>query len=270
MGENEYSTILWQVRDHVGWLTLNRPDKHNAFDMIMCDEVAEVWDRARRDDDVHVVVVTAAGDKAFCTGIDRDFVPSAEEGTADYEFTPYTYDDPGLRLGPRANRCWKPVIAAVNGMAAGGAFYLLGEVDFIIASKSATFFDPHLTYGMPAVYEPMSMMRRMPFGEVMRMTLMGNHERLSAERAHQIGLVSEVVPADELTAAAAWVAERIASQPTGATVATVRALWAARELTPGTAEDLGAVLLHLGMTEESLDEGARMFASGRRTEPRIR
>lgn len=270
MSGDDYSTILWEVRDHVGWLTLNRPEKYHAFDMVMCDEIADVWARVRRDDDVHVVVLTATGDKAFCTGIDRDFVPSSAEGTADYEFTPFTYDDPGLRLGPRANRCWKPVIAAVNGMACGGAFYLLGEVDFIIAADHATFFDPHLTYGMPAVYEPMTMMRRMPFGEVMRMTLLANHERLSAQRAHQIGLVSEVVPADELVDAATWAAQAIASQPTGPTVATVRTLWAARELAPGTAEDLGAVLLNLGMTEEALDEGAKVFSSGRRVEPRTR
>lgn len=268
MGDTAYSTILWDVHDHVGWLTLNRPDRYNAFDMTMCDEIADVWARVRHDDDIHVVVLTAAGDKAFCTGIDRDFVPA--KGGVDYTFTPYTYDDPGLRLGPRANRCWKPVIAAVNGMACGGAFYLLGEVDFIIAADHATFFDPHLTYGMPAVYEPMVMMRRMPFAEVMRMTLLANHERMSAQRALQIGLVSEVVPASELRAAVTWAAEAIASQPTAATVATVRALWAARDLPQGTAEDLGAVMLNLGMSEESLAEGANVFASGTRIEPRTR
>lgn len=102
------------------------------------------------------------------------------------------------------------------------------------------------------------------------MTLLGNHERLSAARAHQVGLVSEVVPAAELTAAATWAAEVIASQPPAATVATVRSLWAARELAPGTAEDLGAVLLHLGMSKESLDEGAAAFSSEKRIEPRTR
>ncbi|HET8930981.1 MAG TPA: enoyl-CoA hydratase/isomerase family protein [Acidimicrobiales bacterium] len=268
MHTSNHSTIIWEVRDHVGWLTLNRPEKYNAFDLAMCDEIAEVWATARRDDDVRVVVVTAAGDKAFCTGIDRDFVP-ADDGV-DYDFTPYTYDDPGRQLGPRANRCWKPVIAAVNGMACGGAFYLLGEADFIIAADHATFFDPHLTYGMPAVYEPMAMMRRMPFGEVMRMTLLANHERMSATRAHQIGLVSEVVPADELLERATWAADAIASQPPGATVATVRSLWAAREMAPGTAEELGAVLLGLGMTKESMDQGSEVFSSGQRIEPRVR
>ena len=268
MSDDPYTTIRWEQRGAVGWVTLDRPERHNAFDLTMCEELADVWARVRSDDSIHVVVLTASGDKAFCTGIDRDFIPS-QDGV-EYQFSPFTYDDPGRQLGPRANRCWKPVIAAVNGMACGGAFYLLGEVDFIIAADHATFFDPHLTYGMPTVYEPMTMLRRMPFGELMRMTLLGNHERLSAARAHQVGLVSEVVPASELEARATWAAEAIASQPLEPTVATVRALWAARELAPGTAEELGSVLLNLGMSAESLDEGQQAFASGRRTTPNVR
>ena len=90
------------------------------------------------------------------------------------------------------------MIAAVNGMACGGAFYMLGEVEFVIAAEHATFFDPHVTYGMTAAFEPMHMLQKMPFHEIMRLSLLGNHERLSAKRAYEIGLVSEVVPADEL------------------------------------------------------------------------
>lgn len=264
----DFETIIWDQRGAVGWVTLDRPERYNAFNKTMCDELSSLWAALRTDDSVRAVVITATGDKAFCTGIDREFVPS--EGGATYEFSPFHYDDPGRSLGPRSNELWKPVIAAVNGMACGGAFYLLGEVDFIIAADHATFFDPHLTYGMPAVYEPLSMMRRMPFGELMRMTLLANHERMSAQRAHQIGLVSEVVPASELQAAATWAAEAIASQPLEPTMATVRTLWAGRELAPAQAQDLGAVLLNLGMSAESLDEGQRAFSSGQRVEPRIR
>ena len=126
------------------------------------------------------------------------------------------------------------MIAAVNGMACGGAFYLLGEADILIAADHATFFDPHVTYGMPAVFEPALMLHRMPFGEVMRMTLLGNHERISAARALEIGLVTEVVPAGR----------RCRPRPTGsprpshrspptAVQASLRSLWAARELTRG-------------------------------------
>ena len=268
MSDRTYQTIIWDQEDAVGRVTLDRPDRHNAFDKVMCDELADLWGELRHDDTVSVVVLTASGDKAFCTGIDRDFVPA--EGGADYDFSPFTYDDPGKLLGPRANELWKPVIGAVNGMACGGAFYLLGECDFLIAAEHATFFDPHVTYGMPAVFEPMAMLRRMPFGEVMRMTLTGNHERLSAARAFETGLVSEVVPATELADAAMRVAAAIASQPLEPLMATVRTLWAAREVPPTVAASLGNSLLNLGMSEQSLDEGSKVFSSGRRIEPRIR
>jgi enoyl-CoA hydratase/carnithine racemase len=268
MSDPSYDTIRYAQDGAVATVTLHRPERHHAFDQVMCDELSSVWSRVRHDDSVSVIVLTASGDQAFCTGIDRDFVPS--EGGVDYDFTPYTYDDPGKLLGPRANEVWKPVIGAVNGMACGGAFYLLGECDFLIAAEHATFFDPHVTYAMPAVFEPMLMLRRMPFGEVMRMTLSGNHERLSARRAYEVGLVSQVVPGAELPHTAATVAAEIASQPLGALMATVRTLWAAREVPPVVAESLGNTFLHLGMTEAALDEGSRVFASGARIEPRIR
>jgi enoyl-CoA hydratase/carnithine racemase len=222
----------------------------------------------RDDDSVRAVVVTAAGDKAFCTGIDRSEVP-ADDG-ADYAFDPLTYRDPGGRLGPRSNGCWKPVVAAVNGMACGGAFYLLGEVDIIVAADHATFFDPHVTYGMPAVFEPALMLHRMPFGEVLRMTLLGNHERISASRALEIGLVTEVVPAGELPAAAHRVAAAIASQPPTAVQASLRSLWAARELTRAQMLDVGNTFLNLAMSKEALAEGQQVFSSGERIDPKVR
>ena len=127
-----------------------------------------------------MVVLTGAGDRAFCTGIDRDESINPEvQGAAAAAGkrvgfpTPWTYDDPGANLCPKANQMWKPVIAAVNGMACAGAFYLLGEVEFIIAADHATFFDPHVTFGMVAAYEPIQMMQKMPFQEVMRMSLLG-------------------------------------------------------------------------------------------------
>ncbi len=155
-------------------------------------------------------------------------------------------------------------------MACGGAFYLLGEVEFIIAAEHATFFDPHVTYGMCATYEPIHMLQKMPFGEVMRMTLLGNHERLSAQRAHQIGMVSEVVPGAELEAAAGWAAEAIASAPALAIEGTVRSIWAGLELSRSQALAQGYAMVGLGTDAESLRQGQERFASGARIEPRVR
>jgi enoyl-CoA hydratase/carnithine racemase len=270
MDPSALTTIRYEhdVEAGVATVTLDRPDRHNAFTSVMCEELAATWGHVRADDSVRAVVLTGAGEQAFCTGIDRDEVPSDDSGVP-YSFDPFTYVDPGTRLGPRVNECWKPVVAAVNGMACGGAFYLLGEVDIIVAAEHATFFDPHVTYGMPAVYEPIQMLHRMPFGEVLRMSLLGNHERISAARALEIGLVTEVAPAAELAGAALRIARAIASQPPTAVQATLRTLWMAREVSRSQALAAGNTFLNLAMSEQALAEGQQVFRSGR-IEPRVR
>ena len=268
MDPSSLTTIRYEAADGVATITLDRAERHNAFTSAMCEEMAATWEHVRSDDSVRAVVLTGAGDKAFCTGIDRDEVPA--EGGAEYSFDPLTYVDPGARLGPRSNECWKPVVAAVNGMACGGAFYMLGEADILVAADHATFFDPHVTYGMPAVFEPTLMLQRMSFGEVLRMTLMGNHERISAARALEIGLVTEVVPGSELMTAARRIATAIASQPPTAVQASLRAVWAAQELTRTQMLAVGNTFLHLAMTPEALAEGQQVFQSGERIDPKIR
>ncbi|MGW2588870.1 enoyl-CoA hydratase/isomerase family protein [Streptomyces sp. NPDC001515] len=206
----------------VALLTLDRPERHNAIDLATAAELVAAWRAFRFDDTVRAVVLTGAGGRAFCTGIDRDAeVPQPS--------SLYAIDDPLLTVGPKANDLWKPVIAAVEGMACGGAFYLLGEAEFVVASEGATFFDPHTTYGMVSAYETIAMAQRMPFGEVARMALMGTAERVTARRAYETGLVSEVTEAGGAVPAALRAAEVIASYPTGAVQGTVRAVWSAKE-----------------------------------------
>ncbi|MEV6313707.1 enoyl-CoA hydratase/isomerase family protein [Streptomyces sp. NPDC051776] len=215
-------TVRTEVKDGVALVTLDRPERHNAIDLATAAELRCVWKEFRRSDDVRAVVLTGAGDRAFCTGLDRSAdVPQPG--------SPYSMDDPLLHVGPKACDLWKPVVAAVGGMACGGAFYLLGEAEFLIASTTATFFDPHTTYGMVSAYEAIGMAQRMPFGEVARMALMGTAERLSASRAHEIGLVSEVVAPEDLRESALRAAGVLASYPTEAVQGTVRAVWSARE-----------------------------------------
>ena len=206
----DFETLAYEESDAVAWVTLNRPDVLNSFNTTMQRELRDLWRWLRRHDDVRVIVLTGAGDKAFCTGIDRSEAladgprPGRSAGspaigddaiTIGSGTTPFMFDDPGDNLGPKSNDLWKPVIAAVNGIACGGAFYMLGEVDFMIAADTATFFDPHLTFNMAASFEPLQMTGRMPFGDLVRLTLLGSEERMSADRALQIGLVTEVVPA---------------------------------------------------------------------------
>jgi enoyl-CoA hydratase/carnithine racemase len=218
------SSVLVQAdRDSgVAVVTLNRPERLNAVDLAMADELASIWQELRFDDAVRAIVLTGAGERAFCTGIDRDAVVPQPN-------SPYAQDDPLLGIGPKANDLWKPVVAAVRGMACGGAFYLLGEAEFLVADTTATFFDPHTTYGMVSAYESVLMAQRMPYGEVARMALMGTAERLSARRAYEVGLVSELVAEGEALGAATSCASVLAGYPTEAVQGTVRALWAASE-----------------------------------------
>ena len=199
----EYETVMVRKDAGVAWVSLNRPTVRNAINQQMQDELREIWTAFRYDDDVRCIVLTGEGD-SFCTGIDRAEAMSDEHNVSmaagDYPGypTPWMYDDPGRDIGPKSRDLWKPVIAAVQGMACAGAFYMLGEVEFIIASDDAVFFDPHVTYGMTAAFEPIEMLSKMPFHEIMRMSLLGAHERMSAERAWQVGLVTEVVPRADL------------------------------------------------------------------------
>ena len=277
-----FETLGYEEDNGVAWVTLNRPAVYNAFNAVMQRELRTLWRSLRRHDDVRVVVLTGAGDKAFCTGIDRNEALSGAAGDntvgEDGETvhvgagqTPFMFDDPGEDLGPKTCDLWKPVIGAVNGMACGGAFYLLGEVDFIIATEQATFFDPHVTYGMAAAFEPLQMTGRMPFGELARLTLLGASERLSAQRAHQIGLVSELASdVEDLRSKADWAARAIADAPPLAVQGSLRALWAGRDLTRGQALALGYAFVGLGNSERALAEGQERFASGARLEWRLR
>jgi len=272
----DFETLQYEEADGVATVTLDRPDVHNAFNSQMQRELHSLWRSLRRHDDVRCIVLTGAGEKAFCTGIDRmEQMGGEHDDTTDRDVvgsgsTPFMFNDPGDNIGPKSCDLWKPVIAAVNGMACGGAFYMLGECEFLIAAEHASFFDPHVTYGMTASFEPIHMAGITPFTEIMRLSLMGNYERMSAQRAYQIGMVSEVVPGVELSARAHEVAAIIASQPKLAVEGTVRALWSTREMPQREAVRLGYAYVAMGTNQDSIAEGQQLFASGKRVEWKLR
>lgn len=276
--QTDFETITYtEGDDGVATVTLNRPQVHNAFNSLMQRELRAAWRGLRRNDTVKCIVLTGAGDRAFCTGIDRmEQMGGQTDDTTDDDVvgsggvTPFMFNDPGDNIGPKSCDLWKPVIAAVNGMACGGAFYMLGEVEFIVAADHATFFDPHVTYGMCAAFEPIHMSGIMPFPEIMRVSLMGNYERMSAQRAHQIGMVSEIVPGADLAARAHQIAAIIAAQPRLAIEGTVRAIWSTRHMPQREAVRLGYAYVAMGTSQESIAEGQQLFASGQRVEWELR
>jgi len=267
---SNYETLVVERRGAVMVVTLNRPQVLNAFNATMQTELRDVWRAMRTDDHVRAAVVTGAGDRAFCVGVDRDEPMSAADGALFGTSNAFMYDDPGRDLGPKSCDLWKPVIAAVNGLACAGAFYILSEVDVIVAADHATFFDSHVTYGMAAVYEPMKMLQRMPLGDVLRMSLLGAYEVIGARTAERMGLVSEVVAPLDLAARAFELAEVIASQPAAAVQATLRAVWAAAELSPSQALRIAPSILANGIDAATMAEGQQVFESGRRITPQVR
>jgi enoyl-CoA hydratase/carnithine racemase len=266
----EFEALLYEEDDGVATITLNRPEVLNAFDQRMQDELRQVWRSLRTNEDVRAIILTGAGDQAFCTGIDREEAIAEDylsnEANRDKmlslfgpQSTPFQYNDPGVNINPKTNDLWTPVVAAVNGMACGGALYLLGESDVIIAAEHATFFDPHVTYGMVAGFESTHLLQKLPLGEVLRMMLLGAWERMSAERAHQMGLVSEIVPQAELRDRALWIAKAIASAPVMAVQGTLRAIWMTHELSRREALSQVSTFVALGTLFDNVAGGQEIF-----------
>jgi enoyl-CoA hydratase/carnithine racemase len=282
----DYETLLYEESDGVAVVTLNRPEVLNAFNQLMQNELRQMWRSLRGNDDVRAVILTGAGDEAFCTGIDREetfekgYIPRHQDrdrpdlsenrvSKAGRVSTPFMYNDVGNDINPKANDLWKPVVAAVNGMACAGGLYLLGESDVIIAAENATFFDPHVSYGLVCGFEGIHILQKLPLGETLRLALMGQNERISAARAYQVGLVSEVVPQEKLMEAAMVVASAIASAPVLAIQGTLRAIWMAHELSRRAALAQASTLVHLGSEFENIAEGQAVF-KGERAPFRLR
>lgn len=220
-----FETILFATNDvGVATITLNRPDKMNSFNQQMLEDMEAVWKIVREDSAIRTVVLKAAPGRAFSTGVD------VVEGITFYPDEPVRERDPGAMLGPKSNLVWKPVIAAVHGLCAGGAFYFLNECDIIICSEDAQFFDPHVSFGVVPSCEPIGVSHRMPYGDIMRMILLGNSERICAETALRMSLVSEVVKLDALHDRAAELAANIAAKPPGAIQGAVKAMWEALDM----------------------------------------
>jgi enoyl-CoA hydratase/carnithine racemase len=256
-----YTTIRYETTgDFVATITLDRPAVLNAFDRRMCEEIRDAWHAIKADPTVHAVVLRAAGERAFCAGLDV----SKPYGQPD---DVWNHEDPGELLSPKWQKVWKPVVCAVHGMCTAGAFYLVNEADVVICSTDATFFDSHVTYGMVSALEPVGLMRRVGLGETLRMALSGNDERVSAATALRIGLVTEVVERDALWSRAHEIAAAIAAKPTAATQGTVRAIWESLDRPYRAAMEQGLLYTRLGNPVGMAEVEARGAAKG---EPRIR
>ena len=198
-----YETLLYDTKDKVATVTLNRPDKLNAISYTMVRELNEAFWKAEKDPDVWTIVVTGTG-RALCAGADVGQMPSKAGGSNTEAMwgEPYLgsmkqWDAPQEATAPYMQMT-KPILCAVNGICAGAGLDLITTTDISIASEDATFFDPHVSIGLVSGREMVRLARVLPLNIAMRVALMGKHERMTAQRAYDLGLISEVVPASKL------------------------------------------------------------------------
>jgi len=255
-----YDALIVERHGPVGWLVFNRPQAANAMDAAMFAELEPAWKELDADPAVRVIVNTGEG-AAFQTGL--DMVQLARDPAALREQSRRT-KRAELRLTAWHNGVAKPVIAAVNGVCAGGGLHFVADADIVVASSAATFLDPHVSVGQVTAYEAIGLMRKMPAEAVMRMALVGRHERLSAQRALQLGMISQVVdPPERLREEAQELAEKIARNSPAAMAATKRALWQALELGLTDACRAGGAELVSMWGHPDQAEGPRAFAEKR-------
>jgi enoyl-CoA hydratase len=210
------STILFEKRGQQAWITLNRPEAKNMLNGDMFVELADAWDEVRRDDDIRVAVLTAAGDVDFCCGGDLSKVIPLWTGALKPE-TPLEerlLADPMIpdRIMLKGGEpLYKPVIAAVNGRALGGGTELLQATDIRIAADHAQFALPEPKVGVvPGAGSMVRLARQLPWAHAMKILLGG--EPITADEALAMGLVSEVVPMSDLHARAEHYADNIVKQ----------------------------------------------------------
>ena len=210
-----YETLLIEKRGRTTCLTLNRPEVLNSISIEMMRELKRFYAEFEADEDAWTLIITGAGDKALCTGADinvveltyRDGEPTGIDMWGEPMLRDYRQWDIPQEATPPYMTMTKPIICAVNGVACGAGLDLITTSDIAIASEHATFFDPHVSIGVVSAREMVRVSRVLPPNVAMRMAIMGKHERMSAERAFQLGLITEVVAKDKLMDRAGEIAD---------------------------------------------------------------
>lgn len=256
-------TLILERRGPVGWIVNNRPDSLNAMNATMRDEFEVAWKALDTDPAVRVIVHTGAG-RAFQTGVDVTEIATDGVGMERYRRSLEDFD---LHFTAWHQKVGKPVITAVNGLCAGGGFHWVADADIVIASADAQFFDPHTSIGQAVTLEAIGLIRKIPAEAVMRMAMVGRYERMTAQRAYELGMISQVVdPPSRLREEAQQLGETIARNSPAALAATKRALWGALEMGLTDACRVGARELVSLWGHPDQVEGPRAFAEKR--EPR--
>ncbi len=241
------AALLFEAGEGIATITMNRPRKMNAIDNEMREGLLRAWDRVETDPDIRVAILTGAGPRAFCAG--RDLAAATGAQT---QFLPFLGDNVHVT---------KPVIAAVNGLAYGGGWFLVQMCDIAVAADNATFALPEARFGR-APHWGAWLHGMVPQKVALELLMTGN--AIAAARAYEIGLVNHVVPAGELMAKArALAADIIACAPLSVMGAKAM-MYAAAEMGRGPALRTAAQIFSRVYDSEDAREGALAFKEGRK------
>jgi enoyl-CoA hydratase/carnithine racemase len=259
----DFETIAYSVEDRVATIAFNRPDQLNAINLRMKNELGQAFAAAEADEDVWLIIVTGNG-RVFCAGADVNEIP--EDGGNIYE-EPYlsTYEqwEAPQEATPPFRTMTKPILTAVNGLCCGAGLDLVTTGDIVIASDQAQFFDPHVSIGLVSGREVVRLARVLPRTVVLRMALMGRQERMSAQRAYELGMVSEIVPHEQLMERAREIAALVNRNAPLAVRGTRMAILKGLDLPLHEAEILAeSYRLRVTRTNDA-NEGPRAFISKR-------
>jgi len=214
----DFETIKFEQRGKTACITLSRPHALNSISIEMMKELAVAYAHVEESDDIWTLIITGEG-RAFCTGADISMIhnthidgkPTGIDLWGEPILSSYRQWDPPQEATPPYQTMTKPVICALNGIAAGAGLDILTTSDIAIAAEDVTLFDPHVSIGLVSGREMVRMARVLPLNITMRMALMGKHDRLTAQRAYDLGLISELTPKDKLMERAWEIAEIVNS-----------------------------------------------------------
>lgn len=258
-----FNDIKYEVDGHKATITLNRPDALNALSPHMITELRAAYDEAENDDKVWLLIVTGTG-RAFCAGADVKEIPGDGKVVDERAYlSTYEQWEAPQEGTPPFRRMAKPVLAAINGICCGAGLDWVTTGDIVIASEKATFFDPHVSIGLVAAREVVRLARVLPRSTALRMALLGKHERMTARRAYELGMISEIVEHDRLLERAHELADVVNSNAPLAVRGTRLAILKGLDLPLHEAEMLAEAFRERNLhTEDSL-EGPRAFLEKR-------
>ncbi len=249
--------VLYEKKDKVATVTLNRPEAMNAISREMARALCEAWTDFAEDPTLSVLIVTGAGDKAFCVGADL----KEKELKGDVHVT--SFWDGSSKMPMRGAELYKPVIAAINGHCLGGGLELALLADIRIAADHATFGQPEIRLGIfPGMGATQRLPRTLPYNLAAEMLLTG--ERFGTGKALEMGLINRVVPAMDLMAAARSVAETISAHAPLALRAVKEALLRSYDLPLDEGMRLEGLLRRIVGNTQDAQEGVRAFLEKRK------